>query len=299
MSSPPEPSGRFGWKKESALTFTFFAVVVGVVSGIAQLGVFPEGFSRTLLVATVLTAMLYLVVRVWHFYFFVKVRELRARLQQEAEKLTLERSGHQAYLDAIERISDRDQPLFSETLEVTVWVGAGDDSDRIVERRVTTPRPLVTNRSMRPIVPTDQEQIVRLDEVGFTARRSDGKITSLPLREQINRLRVWLIFDPALSAETAWQVEYHPKGLWRPLRERGWDQLGWDDRINGTPSAFTSFRTVFKFPRSDQPPSVKERHGFGVHTEPTADPYGWEVVWTDDHPAGRHYVWDLTQPPRS
>jgi hypothetical protein len=274
-------------------------IIIGVVSGVAQLADFPTGFARVLLLAVFLACLLYLVVRVWQSYFVEKVRELREQLASEADKLTLAQSGHHRYLDAIERISDREKPLFSETLEVTVWVGVDDDTDRVVEKRVTTPEPLVTHRTMRPIVPNYLEQIVRLEEIGFQAQRAGGRITSLPLREQISKLRVWLVFDPALSTATEWEVEYHPKGLWKPLRDRGWDQLGWDDRLptaNGTPSAFTSFTVRFKFPDSDQPPSVKERQGYGELTEPKRDAFKmWEITWCDERPAGRHYVWDLTQ----
>ena len=72
-----------------------------------------------------------------------------------------------------------------------------------------------------------------------------------------------------------------------------------DDAASGTPSAFMSFTTVFKFPPSDQSPSVRERNGHGVFTAPAQSPdRSWEVVWRDEHPAGRRYVWDLAQPRR-
>jgi hypothetical protein len=299
--TPAEWQARSEWKALFAGTLNFSVLTIGVVSGIAQLADFPTGFARALLLAVFLTCLLYFVIRVWQFYFVEKVRELRAQLAKEAEKLTLAQSGHRRYLDAIERISDREKPLFAETLEVIVWIGVDDETDRIMEKRVTTPDPLVTHRAMRPIVPTDQEQIVRLDDIAFRVSRSGGRITALPLHEQIRKLRVWLIFDPALSARTEWEVEYRPHSLWRPLRERGWDQLVWDDRLptaHGSPSAFTRFTVRFKFPDSDQPPSVKERQGYGELTEPARDESGmWEVVWRDKAPAGRHYVWDLTQAP--
>jgi hypothetical protein len=102
-----------------------------------------------------------------------------------------------------------------------------------------------------------------------------------------------------MTTPTEWQVEYLPRGLWNPLRERGWDQLVWEDRLptaSGTPSAFTRFQVTFSFPDSDQPPSVKERQGYGRISEPERDVRGrWEVVWLDEKPAGRRYVWDLTQ----
>ncbi len=298
-SSPPEPSRS---KKPLILTLAFSGTVLSTVASIAQLGVFPTRVARALLIAVGLTALLYFVIKVWQLYFVEKVRELRAQLAAEAETLTHVRSAHQRCLEAIERISDREKPLFSETLEVTVCIGSDDDTDLIVEKRVTTPEPLVTNRTVRPIVPTYREQIASLHTIGFTVHRADGEITFIPLREQINKLKVWLVFDPAISTRTEWRMEYRPKGLWRPLRERGFDELGWDDRLqttNGTPSAFTSFTAVFKFPASDQPPGVTERHGHGKLTRPAQNSdRTWTVTWCDEHPAGRRYDWDLTQPPR-
>ena len=281
-------------------TLSVTMLLIGLTSGVAQLVELRET-GKWVLTAVFLTCLLYFVVRVWQLAFVVKIRHLRTELEKSTRVIAIQRAGHQHYLDAIERIGDREKPLFSETLEVTVTIGEQDDGDRIVEKRVTILGPLVTHRTMRPIIPTDDERVVRLDEIAFKAERrpAAGSITALPLREQIRFLRVWLVFDPALTAPTAWQVEYHPGGLWRPLRERGWDQLVWDDRLpttSGTPSALTRFQMCFRFPDSDQPPSVKERQGYGELTEPVRDERGgWEVVWRDEHPAGRHYVWDLTQ----
>jgi hypothetical protein len=287
------------WKRALALTTVFLVTLLGAASAVTELGVLSSDIARSLLVATLLTGLLYFVIRVWQFYYVVKVRELRAQLAGEADKLTLATSGHRRYLEAIERISDREKPLFSETLEVTVWIGADDDSDRIVEKRVTTPRPLVTHRTMRPVVPTSHEKIIRLDDIGFRVQRSDGRITVLPLHEEVNKLRVWLVFDSALTARTEWQVDYRPRGLWKPLREQGWDYLAWNDRLPAaTPSAFTNFKVVFKFPETDQRPGVMERQGYGTLADPVHLADGtWEVAWHDERPDGRRYVWDVTQAP--
>lgn len=299
-SSASEPPESSRWKKPAA----FWTAVLGAVAAVAQLGVFSPRVSRTLLYAVVLSALGHLAVWLWQFYYVQRVRQLRGELTRTAQALTDAEISHQHYVRAIERITDREKPLFSETLEVTVVVGSDDASDRIIEKRVTTPEPLVTNRTMRPIAPTDDERIVRLNGIEFTARRSDGgEITTLPLREQINKLRVWLVFDPALSVETEWSVEYRPRGLWRPLRERGWDKLAWDDRllkVNGTTSAFSRFVVVFRFPASDQAPGVLERQGLGELEDPKQATDGtWTVVWCDAEPAGRYYVWDLTRPPNA
>lgn len=281
-------------------TLNVSVVLIGLASGVAQLTDVPTRIAQWVLTAVFLACLLYFVVRLWQLAFVVKIRELKTDLRDATDLLALQQAGHKHYLDAIQRISDREKPLFSETLEVLVTIGADGDSDRIVEKRITTPEPLVTHRTMRPIVATDIDRLTRLDEISFkTLRPVGGTITALPL-EQSRLLRVWLIFDPALTTPTEWQVEYRPRGLWNPLRQRGWDQLVWEDRLptaSGTPSAFTRFEVTFSFPDSDQPPSVKERQGYGRMSEPERDPGGrWEVVWRDEKPAGRRYVWDLTQP---
>lgn len=319
----------------------FAGSLIGLVSGIAQLAVPRVNVTRWILTAVFFICLLYVIVQLWHRYFVARIRRLTDELETEragrrddaaqfhkrlreaaarakerlaeekarhaaelaaaAGTLTLAEEGHRRYLDAIERSSDRERPLFEETLEVTVWVGTDDATDRVVERRVTTPRTVVTQRTMRPIVPTGQDRIVRLVDIDFRVECDKGRITVLPLREQQPGTRVWLVFEPALNACTKWGVEYRPVGLWHPLRERGWDTLVWNDRLPTTddsPSAFTSFKMIFKFPPSEQPPSVKERWGFGVIDEPVADARGWwELVWRDERPAGRRYVWDVTQSP--
>ncbi|MEV6345826.1 hypothetical protein [Actinoplanes sp. NPDC051851] len=274
-------------------------LLIGLASGVAQLADVPTRIAQWALTAVFLACLLYVAVRVWHIAFVVRIRQLRTGLDEATSALALQRAGHQHYLDAIQRISEREKPLFQEAVEVVVTIGGDDESDRIVEKRTTSPEPLVTHRTMRPIVPTDTDRLARLDEIEFKASRTfAGTITALPL-EQTRTLRVWLIFDPAMTTPTEWQVEYRPRGLWRPLRERGWDQLVWEDRLpaaSGSPSAFTRFQVTFLFPESDQPPSVKERQGYGTVREPFRNSRNqWEVVWLDEKPAGRRYVWDLTQ----
>jgi hypothetical protein len=289
------------WKKPVILAAAFTAPVLGLAADVTALGVLPTPVARFLLIAVALAGVLYFCIRAWQLYYREKVRELREQLADQAEKLSHARSAHQLCLQAIERMMDREKLLrFSETLELTVRIGEDDDGDLIVEERVTSPDQPATGTTLRPIVPTHGDQVASAEALGFQVRRDGGQITFIPLREQINLLKVLLVFEPAMTTRTAWQVEYHPKGLWRPLRERGFDHLGWDDRLqsNDKPSAFTRFTAVFEFPSGAQP-SVKEWHGHGSTTEPEHLPDGtWRVVWCDEHPAGRHYDWDITQPPR-
>jgi hypothetical protein len=315
---------------------------VGVASGVAQLADFPTVYARLVLLTITLASLLYFFVRIWKSYWVQRVDQLRSeneqlsqqlqverelfdqeletqresfeqaieterelwrqRLASEAEKLTMSQIAHKRYIDAIERISDREKPLYKETLDVTVWIGTDDDSDRIVERRSTTPDPLVTHRSIRPIVTTSSGQIARMDDVGFTVKCDEGSVTPLPLREEIGRLRVWLVFEPALTAETSWTAEYRPRSLWHPLREVGFDHLVWEDRLQvarESSSALTEFTVQFLFPYSSKTPTVQERSGFGILSEVRRIELEgrmlWSIVWCDSKPNGRKYVWDLIQ----
>jgi hypothetical protein len=282
-------------------TLNLIALSIGVLSGIGQLLQFSRGLGRLVLQLIVVGCFLFVVIRVWFVYFLARNRQLREQLTEVHEQLTLQQVGHQDYLAAIERISDRENPYFDETLEVTVTIGADDEGDLITEKRQTNPHPRVTHLTMRPIVPEDKR--VRLDGVSFKAEMTGlaGSITALPLRERPGFLRVWLVFDPAMTGPTNWVVRYRPEGLWRPLRDRGYDVLKWDDRLpraDGAPSALTEFTVRFVFPATDRQPSVTERNGWGVCKAPQKlnGSGGWEVLWRDDHPIGRRYVWDLAQP---
>jgi hypothetical protein len=281
----------------------FAALVIGLGAGIAQLGNFPQGFGRLVLKVVSVTSILFLAIRTWHIYFVSRNQQLRKDLERSENLLEIQRTNHQGYMAAIERIIDREVPLFQDTLEVTVVVGNNDDTDLIFERWHTIPQPRVTHRSVRPILPMNEERIVRLEDIGFRSRllNATGNITQLPLIEKINYLRVWLVFHPALTATTDWTVEYRPKGLWRPLRQRGWDYLRWNDSLptdNDAPSSLTRFTVRFVFPKSSMAPGVSERNNLGQLDSPTriAGTEQWVVVWRDPHPDGRRYEWDLTYP---
>ena len=272
---------------------------VGLMAGAVALLALPLPGTPWLPAVVMLVSIGYFGVQFGPIFFLGSIGRMKDDQSAIANSLALQRAGHQHYLEAIQRISDREKPLYSETLEVVVTIGSDDDGDRVVERRITTPEPMVTHRTMRPIISTDTDRPVRLDEISFQVSRAGGTITALPL-EQTRLLRVWLIFDPAISTPTEWRVEYRPPALWRPYRERGWDQLVWEDRLptaSGTPSAFTRFVVRFDFPETELPPSVKERQGYGQLAEAVRDSRGrWEVVWRDERPAGRRYVWDLVRP---
>lgn len=294
-------SSRFRSLFKNALNFA--ALVIGLGSGIAQLGNFPQGFGRLVLKVVSVTSVAFLAIRTWHIYFVSKNQQLKQELKRSEDLLEVHRTNHQGYLAEIERIIDREVPLFQDTLELTVIVGNDDDTDMIVERWRTIPQPRVTHRSVRPILPMNEERIVRLEDIGFRSRllNAIGSITQLPLVERANYLRVWLVFHPALTSATDWRVEYRPKGLWRPLRQRGWDYLRWNDSLpteNDAPSSLTRFTVRFVFPKSPMAPGVSERNKLGQLDSPTriAGTDQWVIVWRDSQPDGRRYEWDLTYP---
>lgn len=212
---------------------------------------------------------------------------------------------HSRYVNAIQRIVDRESAAFHEDLEVTITVGAEDEDDVIVERRHTYPRERVTHRSMRPIVPAGrQAQVSRLSDIDYRVTFLDdvAPVEKFALIEEIGHLRVWLVFDQPLTGEVDWEVTYRPSGLWRPLRQRGRDVLRWRDQLITTdakPSALSSFTVTFLFPGDRPTPWVTERHQHGSVVPARRTGGGqWEVRWRDASPAGHYYEWDLLQPLR-
>ncbi|XVV13869.1 hypothetical protein ACQP2X_05815 [Actinoplanes sp. CA-131856] len=272
----------------------FVALVIGLGAGVAQLADWSSGVGRTILTGAGIASLLYLIVRFSLLYYVKRGGQLR-------QELAAVQVAHRRYVEAIDRIIDQEGPIYAESLELTVTVGADDAGDTIVESRRTVPRPRVTQRAVRPIVPDGDDRIIGLDDIGLTCslERITGTITVLPLARS-GKPRVWLVFDPGLTEPFSWTITYRPAGLWAPLRRRGYDHLIWNDRLPagaGNHSVLTELVVRFVFPPSEKAPSVDERHGFGAGSAPTRDHPGgpWRIVWRDGAPAGRRYEWDLAQ----
>ncbi|WP_063746616.1 hypothetical protein [Catenuloplanes japonicus] len=334
-------AGNSGTREEQKKTYSQAAagvweivpVAVGVVSGVAGLAGFSQGASRLALLLTAVVCGLIAVVRFWTIFVLRHNGELKStirRLQTDGAALQAENDSlssanqtlqadnrtlqadnerlaeeHTGYVNAIQRIVDRETAAFHEDLEVTITVGAQDGDDVIVERRHTYPRERVTHRSMRPIVPAGRAaQVSRLSDIDYRVRflPDDAPVEKFALIEEIGHLRVWLVFDQPLTDEVDWEVTYHPAGLWRPLRQRGRDVLRWRDQLITTdtkPSALASFTVTFLFPGHLPMPWVTERHQHGSVTPARRTGGGqWEVRWRDPAPAGHYYEWDLLQPVR-
>ena len=279
----------------------FVAFVVGVGAGVAQLADFSSGLGRTVLTVVGISCLLFLIIRFSLLYYVKRGGQLRRELEEANQRMATLQVGHQRYVDAIDRIIDQEGPIYAESLELTITIGVEDDGDTIVERRRTVPKPRVTQRAIRPIVPDGNDRIVALDEIGLSCSLQEiaGNITVLPLARN-GKPRVWLVFDPGLTEPFSWAIKYRPSGLWAPLRKDGFDYLIWNDRLpagNGGNSILIELTVRFVFPDSDKAPNVVERHRFGEFSTPQRQNSGegWLIVWRDPEPAGRRYEWDLAQ----
>ena len=289
---------------------SFVALIVGLGSGIAQLMGWTTGVGRVVFIGLCVISFLYLIVRFAVLFYVRRIDQARQErddarrameeLRRETrEELAVQQVAHQSYVEAISRIIDQEGPIYSESLELTIMIGTADDGDMIVERRVTTPRPRVTQRAIRPIVPEGSDHLIGLDDIGLHCKIENiaGTITPRPL-SPTGKPRVWLVFQPGLTETFTWQISYCSRGLWAPLRKRGSDYLIWNDRLpagNGAKSVLSELTVRFVFPASDKAPTVHERHGFGRGSAAEPREGGWVVVWTDPEPAGHRYEWDLAQ----
>ena len=280
----------------------FIALVIGIGAGIAQLAGFSDGLGRLVLTVVGIACLLFLIVRFTLLYYVRRAGQLAAETDKANRRTATLEVGHQRYVDAIDRIIDQEGLIYAERLALTITIGADDGGDKIEESRVTTPKPRVTQRAIRPIVPDSGDRIVGLDDIDFKAELNGiaGSITSLPLTRN-HRPRAWLVFDPGLTRPFTWVVTYRPAGLWAPLRSAGFDHLIWTDRLpadSGSSSVLSELVVKFVFPDVDgNPPVVSELHHFGEFAAPRRldGGAGWVVCWRDPQPAGRRYEWRLAQ----
>jgi DNA-binding CsgD family transcriptional regulator len=202
-----------------------------------------------------------------------------------------------SYETAILKITDRQTPLFSERVEITVTIGDTAAEDAVVERRWTTPKPYLTYRVTRPIVPpvnppSTDELAVSCEVVG-----QDVGVGVQAIVDRKRRHQLLVTFQPGLQAETEWVLRYNVPGLWDPLRESGEDTTVWRPGVldHGATTSITELTVRFVFPRDTTSVDVAERRGAGV-TETEHLPDGRSVlVWRDLQPGGARYEWMLKQ----
>jgi DNA-binding CsgD family transcriptional regulator len=215
-----------------------------------------------------------------------------ARLRELEEQL-------RSYETAIRRITDRQTPLFSERVEITMTIGETPAEDAVVERRWTTPKPYLIYRVTRPVVPPPPASPLTVEDLGVSCEvvGQDVGVAVQTILDRRRRYQLLVTFQPGLQAETEWVLRYRVPGLWDPLRDVGEDTTVWRpgvlDRDDPTTTSVTALTVRFVFPRDTTSVDVAERRGVGVtETEHLAD--GRQMlVWRDLQPGGARYEWML------
>lgn len=205
-----------------------------------------------------------------------------------------------SYETAILKITDRQTPLFSERVEITVTIGDSAAEDAVVERRWTTPKPYLIYRVTRPILPpppvtlTGDDLSVACEVVG-----QDVGVAVQDILDRKRRHQLLVTFQPGLQEETEWVLRYRVPGLWNPLRETGEDRAIWrpgvSDRDDSTTTSITELTVRFVFPHDTTSMDVTERRGLGITEDEHLADGRRVLVWRDLQPGGARYEWMLKQ----
>ena len=214
------------------------------------------------------------------------------------EELALRNRQIDSYEAAIQRIIDRQFPLFDERVEITVTVGWHAGEDMVVERHWTTPIPYLVYRVIRPITPASGTVDYPLDSVLPTCEvvGKDVGVAVQSVADGSGRPRLLILFQPGLTATTEWVLRYRTPGLWDPLREYGNDELQWSaGTLDGQHSDGMSELTVdFRFPPEAASAGVAERRSLGMIEDGQSDEAGRRFIFRDCTKAGGPYVWRLS-----
>lgn len=214
------------------------------------------------------------------------------------EELAKRRRQIDSYEAAIQRIIDRQFPLFDERVEITVTVGRHAGEDMVVEQHWTTPIPYLVYRVIRPITPAAGTVDYPLDSVSSTCEvvGQDVGVAVQSVADKDGRPRLLILFQPGLTATTQWVLRYRTPGLWDPLREYGSDSLRWSaGTLDGQHSDGMSALTVhFMFPPEAGSAGVVERRSLGTIEEGQSDEDGQPFTFRDHTKAGGPYAWRLS-----
>ena len=210
------------------------------------------------------------------------------RLREMEEQL-------RSYETAIGRITDRQTPLFTERVEITVTIGDSAAEDAVEERRWTTPEPYLIYRVTRPILPGSPVEAEDLAVSCEVVGRDVGvAVQSILDRNRQHKLLV--TFQPGLEKETQWVLRYRTPGLWDPLRGGGDDTMFWVPGVLDKAHSATSITELgvrFVFPADATSMDVTERKGLGVTEEEHLEDGRHLLRWRALHPGGGRYEWSL------
>ncbi|MFI7585475.1 hypothetical protein ACIB24_00195 [Spongisporangium articulatum] len=278
------------------------ASLIGLVSGVG--GLLAGGtLGKLSLRIIAVVALGYVLVGLVNRYLLQERRRLRAQAAALRDEFAEYRAAKDAewgrYIGAVERLVDRQSLQYTESLEITLVIGADSDGDRVVERRVITPTPYLSFRSLRPVIPQDTLVPLTFDDLDLRVAFDDPdnvRATLVPLAERASEIRILIVFDPEVREQFAWTLSYRSRGLFDTLREQGVDRIFWDARSPlGLRDAgtFEDFRVKFVFPDGAHG-AIEEDGVRGVTTHPRVGEVPFVVEWHDPTPEGERYVWDVT-----
>jgi DNA-binding CsgD family transcriptional regulator len=216
---------------------------------------------------------------------------LVTRLREMEEQL-------RSYETAIRRITDRQTPLFSERVEITVTIGDTAAEDSVVERRWTTPKPYLVYRVTRPMVPPPPATPLTSDDLGVACEvvGQDVGVAVQAILDRQRRHQLLMTFQPGLEVETEWVLRYRTPGMWDPLREHGEDITVWRPGAAGgnePATQITELGVRFVLPRSATRVDVTERRGLGLVEKKHLLDGRLMLAWRDPQLEGNLYEWML------
>lgn len=219
------------------------------------------------------------------------VEELERRLAERDRQVS-------SYEAAVNRLADRQFPLFDERVEISLTVGSRPGEDMVVERHWTTPNPYVIYRVIRPITPEHRPyaEVAAALAMTYDVVDADVDVSVDVVPDRHGRPLVMLLFQPGLQDPTEWVLRYRTPGLWDPLRERGRDGLEWAAGTLDGRHAVGLGDMVLKveFPPGAEAGLVEHR-GVGDIEPMPDDPSS--VVFRDSSRTGGTYRWELWMKP--
>lgn len=223
------------------------------------------------------------------------VIEVEAALDLKAENERLVRQVA-SYDAAMRQLIERQFPLFDESVEITVTVGASAGEDLVVERHRTKPKPYLPYRVARPITSPGTSP-ARYDDLALTCEvvSQDIGVALQPVLEPRNRLLILVFFQPGLRDSTEWALHYRAPGLFDQLRTSGEQTLCWSTSTLDNPSTpgIGEVTFYFDFLGVDDGATVGQERQTGDMKEDRL-PGGARYTWHNFVP-GRH-EWILRRP---
>jgi DNA-binding CsgD family transcriptional regulator len=219
------------------------------------------------------------------------------RLEELERRLATRERQLQSYEAAMQRIIDRQFPLYDEKLEITIKIGSTGLEDVVTERHWTDPNPYLVYRVLRPITASGPHTDDLVESLAITCDidREDVGVAVQAVTDSDNRPRALVLFQPGLADPAEWTLHYRTPGLWNPLRRDGVDQLAWAAGTLDKRHAYgvNELRIQFEFPSEAEDVEVVERRGVGhvKRQSPT------EVIYTDRSRTGGLYDWQIRMRP--